>query len=103
MANPSHLDYLDLSRRSMMKRITALLVLAMATLALAFAPAASAHNRAHVILPSGVCMIVGSEESVDLPDGTMLDLRPETVPADEIGTSFAAEEGNSRLQKGACP
>jgi hypothetical protein len=87
----------------MMKKITALLVLAMATLALTFAPAASAHNRAHVILPTGVCIIVGSEKSVDLPDGSMLDLRPETVPADEIGTAFAADEGDSRLQKGACP
>jgi hypothetical protein len=33
----------------------------------------------------------------------MLDLRPETTPADEIGTAFAADEGNSFLQKGACP
>jgi hypothetical protein len=66
-------------------------------------PAASAHNRAHVILPSGECIIVGSETSVMLPDGTLLDLRPETVPADEIGTSYAAEEGQSQLEKGPCP
>ncbi len=65
--------------------------------------AASAHNRAHVILPSGECIIVGSEKSVTLPDGTLLDLRPETVPADEIGTAYAAEEGQSRLEKGPCP
>ena len=70
---------------------------------LAIAPSAAAHNRAHIILPSGECMIVGSEKSVTLPDGTLLDLRPETVPADEIGTAFAAEQGNSRLEKGACP
>jgi len=69
----------------------------------AFSTTASAHNRAHVILPSGECIIVGSEKSVVLPDGTQLDLRPETVPADEIGTAFAADEGQSRLQKGACP
>ena len=64
---------------------------------------ASAHNRAHIILPSGECLIVGSEKSVTLPDGTMLDLRPETFPADEIGTAYAAEEGQSRIEKGACP
>jgi len=83
-----------------MKKIsTVLLVLATA---LALASAASAHNRAHIILPSGECLIVGSEKSVSLPDGTLLDLRPET-PADEFGTAFAADEGNSRLQKGRCP
>jgi hypothetical protein len=84
-----------------MKKIsTVLLVLATA---LTLASAASAHNRAHIILPSGECIIVGSEKSVTLPDGTLLDLRPETQPADEIGTAFAADEGNSALQKGPCP
>jgi hypothetical protein len=79
---------------------TVLLVL---TTALALAAAASAHNRAHIILPSGECIIVGSEKSVSLPDGTLVDLRPETQPADEIGTAFAAEEGSSALEKGPCP
>ena len=60
-------------------------------------------DRAHLILPSGECIIVGSEKSVTLPDGTLLDLRPETTPADEIGTAFAADAGKSRLQKGPCP
>jgi opacity protein-like surface antigen len=69
----------------------------------AAAPAASAHNRAHLVLPTGECIIVGSETSVTLPDGTLLDLRPETAPADEIGTAFAADEGNSALEKGPCP
>src|ERR687898_1717 len=55
--------------------------------------AASAHNRAHIVLPTGECIVVGSEKSVTLPDGTMLDLRPETTPADEIGSAFAADEG----------
>jgi hypothetical protein len=88
-------------RGSKMKKISAvLLVLASA---LMLAATASAHNRAHVILPDGTCIIVGSEKSVTLPDGTLLDLRPETTPADEIGTSFAALEGNSRLEKGPCP
>ena len=74
-----------------------------AAVALMLAPTAPAHNRAHIILPDGTCIIVGSEKSVTLPDGTLLDLRPETTPADEIGTAFAADEGNSRLQKGGCP
>lgn len=68
-----------------------------------FGASAFAHNRAHVILPSGACIVVGSEKSVTLPDGSLHDLRPETTPADEFGTSFAAEEGKSRLQKGGCP
>jgi hypothetical protein len=87
-----------------MKRRISLLATAAGMVAmLALAPAASAHNRAHIILPGGECIIVGSEKSVTLPDGTFLDLRPETVPADEIGTSFAAQEGNSKLEKGPCP
>ena len=87
-----------------MRRIITLLC----ALAAAFVlpgPAAFAHNRAHIILPTGACLIVGSEEYVTLPDGTRHDLRPEThwTVADEIGTSYAADEGNSRLQKGPCP
>ena len=87
-----------------MKVSTVVLVLATA-LALMLASAASAHNRAHIILPNGECIIVGSEKSVTLPDGTLQDLRPETPwqVADEYGTSFAAEQGNSRLLKGPCP
>jgi hypothetical protein len=78
-------------------------VVVAAALALMLSPTAPAHNRAHIILPNGECIIVGSEKSVTLPDGTLLDLRPETQPADEIGTAFAADEGNSRLEKGPCP
>jgi hypothetical protein len=96
-----------------MRKISAVL-LVLAT-ALMLAATASAHNRAHVILPDGTCIIVGSEKSVTVPDGTLksslqpdgvnvfLDLRPETYPADEIGAAFAADEGNSFLQKGPCP
>lgn len=87
----------------MKRRISLLATAAGMVLMLAIAPSAAAHNRAHIILPSGECMIVGSEKSVTLPDGTLHDLRPETVPADEIGTAFAADEGDSRLQKGPCP
>jgi hypothetical protein len=79
-------------------------------LALAVPVTASAHNRAHIILPDGSCIIVGSEKSVPLPDTAAastnsagdLDLRPET-PADEIGTAFAAEQGDSAIEKGPCP
>ena len=76
-----------------------------AGLTLVLSAPAAAHNRAHIILPDGSCIVVGSEKWVDLPDGTRLDLRPETPwqVADEFGTSFAADEGNSRLQKGPCP
>ena len=87
-------------------------VLAAAAVALLLAPAGTAHNRAHIILPDGTCMIVGSEKSVELPENAAAptnssgqrDLRPGLPDgADEIGTSFAADQGNSRLQKGPCP
>lgn len=86
--------------------------LAAAAVALLLAPAGAAHNRAHVILPDGTCMIVGSEKSVQLPESAAAptnsagqrDLRPGLPDnADEIGTAFAADQGNSRLQKGPCP
>ena len=57
-------------------------------------------------------MIVGSVKSVDLPANAAAptnslgqrDLRPDLPDdADEIGTAFAADEGNSRLEKGPCP
>ena len=86
-----------------MKKLLSGTVLLVLALALTLASVASAHNRAHIILPTGECIIVGSEKSVVLPDGTLLDLRPETTPADEIGTAFAAEEGNSAIEKGPCP
>jgi hypothetical protein len=84
-------------------RVRLFVLAASAAVMLAAAPIASAHNRAHLILPTGECIIVGSEKSVTLPDGTFLDLRPETYPADEIGTAFAAEEGGSAIAKGPCP
>jgi hypothetical protein len=69
---------------------------------LAIAPSASAHNRALVWLPTGDCVQVGSLKSVILPDGTFLDLRPETAP-DEIGTAYAAFVGTSARETGQCP
>ena len=74
-----------------------------AVLQVALSTGASAHNRAHIILPTGECLVVGSEKSVTLPDGSLHDLRPETYPADEFGTAYAADEGKSFLRKGGCP
>ncbi len=85
----------------MLKVVKAVVVVA--ALPLMLGPTAAAHNRAHIILPSGECIVVGSQKSVTLPNGSLLDLRPETTPADEFGTAFAADEGGSRLQKGPCP
>jgi hypothetical protein len=84
------------------RRISLLATAAGMVVMLAIAPSASAHNRALVWLPTGECVQVGSLKSVILPDGTFLDLRPETAP-DEIGTAYAADEGNSALEKGQCP
>lgn len=71
----------------------------------AMAPSASAHNRAHIVLPTGDCIVIGSEKSVSPgPDKTtFLDLVPATSPADEIGTSFAADRGQSAVLKFGCP
>lgn len=88
-------------KKRLNRTATALLVV-VTVLVMGMAPAL-AHNRAHIILPDGRCIIVGSEKSVTLPDGTLHDLRPETPLADEIGTAFAADEGRSALQKGPCP
>jgi len=87
----------------MKRRISLLATAAGMVVALAIAPSAAAHNRGLVWLPTGECVQVGSLKSVTLPDGTLLDLRPETIPADEIGTAYAADEGNSALEKGQCP
>ena len=86
----------------MKRRLYFLTAVAAAAAAFAVAPTASAHNRAHLILPDGSCIIVGSEKSVTLPGGTLLDLDP-YVEGDEIGTSYAAYQGNSAIAKGPCP
>ena len=85
----------------MKRRVYFLAAVAVAA-AFSVAPTASAHNRAHLVLPDGSCIIVGSEKSVTLPDGTLLDLDP-YVEGDEIGTSYAAYQGNSAIEKGPCP
>ena len=91
-----------MKNRVMKIALSGTVLMSMLGIGVATAPLASAHNRAHLILPTGECIIVGSELSVTLPDGTLLDLRPETPP-DEIGTAFAADEGNSAIEKFACP
>ena len=90
-----------------MKRRISLLATAVGMVAaLAVAPSVSAHNRGLVWLPDGGCVQVGSLESVWVPGmDAYLDLYPEDgpYPLDEYGTSFAAMQGNSALEKGACP
>jgi len=86
----------------MKRRISLLATAASLVVVLAVASPAAAHNRGLVWLPTGECVQVGSLKSVILPDGTFLDLRPETAP-DEIGTAYAASEGNSALELGQCP
>jgi hypothetical protein len=89
----------------MKRRISLLATAASLVVVLAVASPAAAHNRGLVWLPTGECVQVGSLKSVyPGPDkSTQLDLRPETIPADEIGTAYAADEGNSKLEKGDCP
>jgi hypothetical protein len=97
---------LGIAREDQVKRRISLLATAAGMVAvLAIAPSAAAHNRGLVWLPTGECVQVGSLKSVSPgPDkDTFLDLRPETTPQDEIGTAFAADEGNSKVEKGACP
>lgn len=74
-----------------------------AVLNVAASTGASAHNRAHLILPTGECLVVGVREVRDPAGRIQHDLRPETYPADELGTAYAADEGSSFLLKGECP
>ena len=85
-----------------MFRLQGRVALAAAAVALTCAPAASPHNAGHLILPNGSCLEVGSFKEVHIgPDGSLLDLIPATPP-DEIGASFAAFQGNTRLLPGPC-
>ena len=90
----------------MMRRVSLLVAAAAMAAALVFPTAASAHNRALVWLPNGGCVQVGSLKSVWVPGkDAYQDLYPQDgpYPNDEFGTSFAALQGNSALEKGACP
>lgn len=87
-----------------MNRRAYLAAAAVAGLILTTAPTAEAHNRGKVILPNGDCVQVGSLKSVyPGPDkDEELDLIP-SDPPDQIGTSFAAGRGNSKVELGQCP
>ena len=72
---------------------------------LVFPTTVAAHNRGLVWLPSGNCVQVGSLKTLWVPGkDAYQDLYPEDgpYPLDEYGTSFAAMQGNSALDKGAC-
>jgi hypothetical protein len=94
------------NRHTDVGRIWLIAALVVAAL-LALPSAVSAHNRGLVWLPTGECVQIGSLKSVAPgPDKTtFLDLDPSTpwFVADEIGTSFAASQGNSAVEKGICP
>lgn len=66
----------------------------------------AAHNAGHIVLPSGLCLEIGSFKEVwPGPDkNAPLDLIPETPypPFDEIGTSFAAWQGETPILPGPC-
>jgi hypothetical protein len=90
----------------MKRRISLLATAASLVVAFAFAAPAAAHNRGLVWLPSGDCVQVGSLKSVYVPGkDAYQDLDPSDgpYPLDEYGTSFAASQGNSAVEKGACP
>ncbi len=89
----------------MKRRITLLATAAAMVAALAIAPIATAHNRGLVVLPSGECVQVGSLKSLWVPGkDAYQDLYPADggYPLDEYGASFAAMQGNSAVEKGAC-
>jgi hypothetical protein len=71
---------------------------------LAFGSGAHAHNQGWIILPNGECVVVAAGNVVVAPDGTFrMDLIPETADHQEFGASYAASQGNSRLEKGTPP
>jgi hypothetical protein len=87
------------------RRLSLMVAAASMVLALAVPGVVSAHNRGLVWLPSGECVQVGSLKSLFVPGkGTYQDLDPSDggYPLDEYGTSFAASQGNSAVEKGAC-
>lgn len=89
-----------------MRRVSLFLAAASIAAALAAPATVAAHNRGVVWLPNGDCVQVGSLKSVFVPGkDAYLDLDPSDggYPLDEYGTSFAASQGNSAVEKGACP
>jgi hypothetical protein len=89
----------------MKRRISLLIAAATMVAVLAFPTIAAAHNRALVWVHDGEkCVQVGSLKSVypGPAKDIELDLDP-TADGDNIGTSLAALQGGSALEKGACP
>ena len=68
---------------------------------------AAAHNAGHIFLPDGSCQEQGSFRPGPLvgPDGTQLDLVPQTPnpPSDEYGVSFVGFHSNTPILRGGCP
>ncbi len=90
----------------MLKSIPVRVAIAAVAVGLTAAPGALAHNAGHLIKPDGSCREVGSFKPVLAgPDKTQLDLIPETQGGmfDEVGTSYAAFQGNTPLRPGPCP
>lgn len=88
-----------------MRRLSLLVATVTMAGALAFPATAAAHNRGLVWLPSGDCVQVGSLKSLFVPGkDAYQDLYPQDgpYPLDEYGASFAAMQGNSAVEKGAC-
>ena len=88
-----------------MRRLSLLVAAVTMAGALAFPTIAAAHNRGLVWLPSGDCVQVGSLKSLFVPGkDAYQDLYPADgpYPLDEYGASFAAMQGNSAVEKGAC-
>ena len=71
-----------------------------------FPVVATAHNAGHLFLSDGTCVELGSfrEAPIVGPDGTPLDLVPET-PRDEFGVSFVGVglSGQTPIFPGGCP
>jgi hypothetical protein len=68
--------------------------------------AAKAHNLAHLFLPDGTCVELGSAREAPLvgPDKEQLDLIPETpLPRDEYGASFVGVARDNLIFPGGCP
>jgi hypothetical protein len=81
------------------------LVVFVALVAVILVPvAAAAHNAGHLFLPDGTCVEIASFREAPLvgPDGTQLDLVPES-PRDQLGVSFVGITRDTPIFPGACP
>jgi hypothetical protein len=92
-------------------RILVALALASTVVALSVGPAA-AHNAGCVLTGNGEYVFVGSnKESPAVPDqnpnssydprrdGNFLDLQPQTPGSDQYGARYAADQGNSAVER----